>query len=91
MADENPQKIIIPPIRTFVVRRMNPVLGETASVESLTVRAHMWRMDEGTLIFSLYSINQGHPFSADIHAFFANLLDVEEVVTPIEPQSKIVH
>jgi len=90
---ETPRHVQLPPLRTFVVRRRNPVLEECVALEEITVQAHGWRLTDGAIVFVVYFLDAtGEPYQQDRRAFF-EAVDVEEVVsaTPDTKSSIIVH
>jgi hypothetical protein len=89
MAESTP--VVIPPVRTFKVTRLNPVLQETAALEDILVQAHDWRQDDGVLIFATFVIEDGRPYRYERMAFFMGVVSVEEVKLVSEPASKIIH
>jgi hypothetical protein len=86
--------LTLPPMRTFLVRRLNPVLREIVALEEIVVSAHSWSVDSGAVLFSTFHLKDNEPYSQVRRAFFG-VLEVEET-TPIPVEippvlSKIIH
>lgn len=73
--------IELPPMRTFIVRRLHP-LGRIDVVDEVVIHAHSWEplSDDGAM-FSTYYLKNGEPHKNARRAFY-NIFEVEET-TPI--------
>ena len=76
-------KIVLPALRTFVVRRWNnwkDTDGESMFVEEVTIEAHLSHITDGVLGFSVYYLDPQMGPVQQIRQMFNEWIDMEEIV-----------